>query len=184
MLFSISSGKKNKKGDSIKLLEWEDAKMVPWGIAMLIGGGLAIASSFQTSGLISWIGENINIDGVPIFIIVVLVVFLMVFLTEINSNTATTAVFLPVLAGLSKGAGIHPFLLMVPATIAASCAFMLPSGTGPNASVLASGKLSIPQMAKVGFGLNILAVVFITILVYLIILPVFGISMSPPLWIK
>ena len=184
LLFSISSGKKNKKGDSIKLLEWEDAKMVPWGIAMLIGGGLAIASSFQSSGLISWIGENINIDGVPIFIIVVLVVFLMVFLTEINSNTATTAVFLPVLAGLSKGAGIHPFLLMVPATIAASCAFMLPSGTGPNASVLASGKLSIPQMAKVGFGLNILAVVFITILVYLIILPVFGISMSPPLWIK
>ena len=184
LLFSISSGKKNKKGDSIKLLEWEDAKMVPWGIAMLIGGGLAIASSFQSSGLISWIGENINIDGVPIFIIVVLVVFLMVFLTEINSNTATTAVFLPVLAGLSKGAGIHPFLLMVPATIAASCAFMLPSGTGPNASVLASGKLSIPQMAKVGFGLNILVVAFITILVYLIILPAFGISDSPPSWVK
>ena len=158
--------------------------MVPWGIAMLIGGGLAIASSFQSSGLISWIGEKINIDGVPIFIIVVLVVFLMVFLTEINSNTATTAVFLPVLAGLSKGADIHPFFLMVPATIAASCAFMLPSGTGPNASVLASGKLSIPQMAKVGFGLNILAVAFITILVYLIILPVFGISDSAPPWVK
>ena len=105
-------------------------------------------------------------------------------LTEINSTTATTAVFLPVLAGLSKGADIHPFLLMVPATIAASCAFMLPSGTGPNASVLASGKLSIPQMAKVGFGLNILAVAFITILVYLIILPVFGISDSPPSWVK
>ena len=92
---------------------------------MLIGGGLAIASSFQSSGLISWIGENINIDGVPIFIIVVLVVFLMVFLTEINSNTATTAVFLPVLAELSKGAYIHLFLLTIPATIVASCALML-----------------------------------------------------------
>ena len=104
---------------------------------MLIGGELAIASSIQTSGLISWIGENINIDEVPIFIIVVLVVFLMVFLKEINSNTSTTA---------------------------ASCAFMLPLGTGPNASVLAGGKLSTPQMAKVGFGLNILAVAFITVL--------------------
>ena len=151
---------------------------------MMLPIGLAIASSFQISELISWIRENINIDGVPIFIIVVLVVFLMVFLTEINLNTANTAVFLPVLAGLSKGASIHPFLLMVLATIAASCAFMLSSETGPNASVLASGKLSIPQMAKVGLGLNILAVAFITILVYLIMLPVFGISDSLPLWIK
>ena len=182
LLFSISSGKKNNQGKTLRLLEWQDAKNVPWGIAMLIGGGLAIASSFRSSGLISWIGDNMNLDGVPIFLIVLLVVFSMVFLTEINSNTASTAIFLPVLAGLSKSGAFHPFLLMVPATIAASCAFMLPSGTGPNASVLASGKLSIPVMARAGFGLNILSIIVITVLIYTIILPVFGVSGSLPSW--
>ena len=182
-LFSISSGKTNKKGKTRRLLHWEDAKTVPWGIAMLIGGGLAIAASFKSSGLVSWIGENMKFEGIPVFFIVLFIVFSMVFLTEINSNTATTAVFLPVLAGFAKGGEIHPFLLMIPATIAASCAFMLPSGTGPNASILASGKLSIPQMARVGFGLNILSVIVITILIYFVILPFFGISSNLPAWV-
>jgi sodium-dependent dicarboxylate transporter 2/3/5 len=105
-------------------------------------------------------------------LIVIAVVAAMVFLTEINSNTATTAVFLPVLAGVSEAGNFHPFLLMVPATIAASCAFMLPSGTGPNASVLASGQLTIPQMAKAGFGLNLIAILFIFILFYFILSPI------------
>ena len=87
----------------------------------------------------------------------------MVFLTEINSNAASTAIFLPILAGVSKAGGYHPFLLMIPATIAASCAFMLPSGTGPNASILASGQLKIPQMAKAGLGLNLIAILLILI---------------------
>ena len=151
---------------------------------MLIGGGLAIASSFKSSGLVTWIGDAIELRGIPIFLIVITVVFLMVFLTEINSNTATTAVFLPVLAGLAKAGEFHPFLIMVPATIAASCAFMLPSGTGPNASILASGKLTIPEMAKAGFGLNLLSVIVITILVYAIVLPVFGVSSSLPTWAR
>ena len=100
----------------------------------------------------------------------------MVFLTEINSNTATTAVFLPVLAGVSVAGDFHPFLLMVPATIAASCAFMLPSGTGPNASVLSSGQLTIPQMARAGLGLNFLAIIFIVIIFYFILFPLMGIA--------
>ena len=109
----------------------------------------------------------------------------MVFLTEINSNTATTAVFLPVLAGLSKAGGFHPFLLMVPATIAASCAFMLPSGTGPNASVLASGQLTIPQMARAGFGLNIIVVVTLVVVLYGFIMPVLGLEgFTVPVWAK
>ncbi len=184
LLFAIPSGEHNKKGRAFRLLEWEDAKNVPWGIAMLIGGGLAIASSFKSSGLVTWIGDAIELSGIPIFLIVIMVVFLMVFLTEINSNTATTAVFLPVLAGLAKAGEFHPFLIMVPATIAASCAFMLPSGTGPNASILASGKLTIPEMAKAGFGLNLLSVIVITILVYAIVLPVFGVSSSLPTWAR
>ena len=107
----------------------------------------------------------------------------MVFLTEINSNTATTAIFLPVLAGLSKAGGFHPYLLMIPATIAASCAFMLPSGTGPNACVLASGHLSIPQMARAGFRLNLLVILVLVILLYFVILPIMDISSSVPSWI-
>ena len=174
-LFSIASGRKNNRGESFRLLEWEDAKTIPWGIAMLIGGGLAIASSFKHSGLITWIGQTLNIEDIPPLVIVLFVVTAMVFLTEINSNTATTAVFLPVLAGVSQAGGFHPFLLMVPATIAASCAFMLPSGTGPNASVLASGHLSIPIMAKAGFGLNILSIIAIILIFYFIIFPFNGI---------
>lgn len=176
VLFTLPSGRLNDQGKETRLLEWDDAKNVPWGIAVLIGGGLAIASSFKVSGLVQWIGENLDLTNIPIFVIVLIVVAAMVFLTEINSNTATTAIFLPVLAGMSKAGGFHPFLLMVPATIAASCAFMLPSGTGPNASVLASGQLSIPQMARAGLGLNLLSIVVILFILYAIILPFFDLT--------
>ena len=174
-LFSLSSGRKNKEGGVERLLEWKDAQDIPWAIGMLIGGGLAIASAFKSSGLVEWIGKNLILNDIPISLIVIAVVAAMVFLTEINSNTATTAVFLPVLAGVSDAGNFHPFLLMVPATIAASCAFMLPSGTGPNASVLASGQLTIPQMARAGFGLNVIAILFIFILFYLILFPIMNI---------
>jgi len=166
ILFALPSGQKNKNGKPIRLLEWEDAKTIPWGIGMLIGGGLAIASSFKSSGLIGWVGDTVNLGGISIFFILVLVVTFMIFLTEVNSNTATTAIFLPVLAGISIAGDFHPFLLMIPATFAASCAFMLPSGTGPNASVLSSGHLKIPQMARAGFGLNLLAILVIVVLFY------------------
>ena len=166
ILFALPSGQKNKNGKPIRLLEWEDAKTIPWGIGMLIGGGLAIASSFKSSGLIGWVGDTVNLGGISIFFILVLVVTFMIFLTEVNSNTATTAIFLPVLAGISIAGDFHPFLLMIPATFAASCAFMLPSGTGPNASVLSSGHLKIPQMARAGFGLNLLAILVIVALFY------------------
>ena len=166
ILFALPNGKINKKGKQVRLLEWEDAKTIPWGIGMLIGGGLAIASSFKSSGLIEWVGATIDLEGISIFLILVFVVTFMIFLTEVNSNTATTAIFLPVLAGISIAGDFHPYQLMIPATFAASCAFMLPSGTGPNASVLASGHLKIPQMARVGFGLNILAILLIVVLFY------------------
>ena len=181
-LFLLPSGRKDDEGRSIKLLEWKEAKEIPWGIAMMIGGGLAIASSFKSSGLISWVAGVINLEGIPILLVILIFVTAMVFITEINSNTASTAIFLPLLAGLSKAGGFHPYILMIPATIAASCAFMLPSGTGPNASVLSSGHLSIPQMAKVGLGLNILVIIFIVILLYFVILPIMDISSSVPSW--
>ena len=158
-----------------RLLEWDDAQDIPWAIAMLIGGGLAIASAFKSSGLVEWIGANLVLNDIPVFLIVVAVVTAMVFLTEINSNTATTAVFLPVLAGVSDAGNFHPFLLMVPATIAASCAFMLPSGTGPNASVLSQWPIIYSSNGRAGFGLNIVAIIFIFILFYFILFPLMGI---------
>ena len=173
-LFIIPSSRRDENGKKLRLLHWDEAKNIPWAIALLIGGGLAIATAFKSSGLVSWIGNTLSLEGIPIFFVVVFVVTAMVFLTEVNSNTATTAVFLPVLAGLSQAGDFHPFLLMVPATISASCAFMLPSGTGPNASVLASGLLSIPQMARAGFGLNIIAIIVISTLFYFIIFPIVG----------
>ena len=182
VLFALPSGRKNKAGKETRLLEWQDAKEIPWGIAMMIGGGLAIASSFKSSGVVEWMGDSMDLGGVPVLAVVALVVASVVFLTEIMSNAATTAVFLPVLAGISKAGEFHPYLLMVPATIAASCAFMLPSGTGPNASVLASGQLTIPQMARAGLGLNILSIVVIVTLLYFIILPFFNITSTPPAW--
>ncbi len=181
-LFSIPSGRKNEEGKETRLLEWEDAKEIPWALSMLIGGGLAIASSFRASGLINWIASTMSLEGIPILLVVLLVVTAMVFLTEINSNTATTAIFLPVLAGLAKAGGFHPYLLMIPATIAASCAFMLPSGTGPNACVLASGHLSIPQMARTGLRLNLLVIIVLVTLLYFVILPLLDITSSVPSW--
>ena len=111
VLFSLSSGRKNKEGEVERLLEWKDAQDIPWAIGMLIGGGLAIASAFKSSGLVAWIGKNLILNDIPISLIVIVVVAAMVFLTEINSNTATTAVFLPVLAGVSDAGNFHPFLL-------------------------------------------------------------------------
>ena len=183
LMFLIPNGLLNRNGEQKKLLDWDDAKTIPWGIAMLIGGGMAIAAAFRETGLIIWIGSNLELTGVSVFFILILAVTSMVFLTEINSNTATTAVFLPVLAGISKAGNFHPYLLMIPATIAASCAFMLPSGTGPNASILASGEVTIPTMAKCGFWLNIIAIIIIIFLLYFIIMPTFGINKTVPNWI-
>ena len=123
-----------------------------------------------------------ELSGVSVFRVLLLVVTGMVFLTEINSNTATTTVFLPILGGVSQAGHFHPYLLMIPATIVASCAFMLPSGTGPNASILASGQVTIPEMAKCGFWLNIFAIIVIVILLYFIIMPTFGINGIAPNW--
>ena len=183
-LFIIPTGISAANSDRRRLLEWKDAQSIPWGIPMLIGGGLAIAAAFRESGLVSWIGDSLDLSGISVLAVILIVVACMIFLTEINSNAATAAVFLPILAGLSKAGGFHPFLLMVPATIAASCAFMLPSGTGPNASILASGHVSIPTMAKCGFGLNLLAILIIVLLIYFVIIPVFGLSTDVPVWLN
>lgn len=168
------------------LLDWESAVKIPWGILLLFGGGLAVAREFQVTGLAGWMGSNLEVlKVVPILVAVIVVVLLVDFLTEVTSNTAITSIFMPILAATSIGMGVHPLLLMVAGTIAASLAFMLPVATPPNAVVFSSGYLTIPQMARTGFGMNIIGMIVTTAVVYVLAIPVFRITLTRlPEWVK
>jgi sodium-dependent dicarboxylate transporter 2/3/5 len=168
------------------LLDWESAVKIPWGILLLFGGGLALAYEFQVTGLAQWIASNMNaLRAVPILATVVVVVFTVDFLTEVTSNTAVTSIFMPILAATSIGMGVHPYLLMMAGTVAASLAFMLPVATPPNAVVFSSGYITLPQMARTGFGMNLLGMVVTTIIIYLVAIPVFRITLtSLPEWVR
>jgi sodium-dependent dicarboxylate transporter 2/3/5 len=168
----------------VALLDWEQAQRAPWGILLLFGGGFAIASGFEQSGLTHWVGSQLTVlQGVPVILIIAAVAFTMTFLTEMTSNTASTTMMLPILAATSQALGVNPLLLMLPATISASCAFMLPIGTPPNAIVFSSGRVSLAQMGRTGFLLNLITVVFVTCFVYLVVTRILGISLAgPPAW--
>jgi sodium-dependent dicarboxylate transporter 2/3/5 len=153
-----------------KLMYWEDAVKLPWGILLLFGGGLAIAAGFQSSGLANWIAEKmVQLDGFSIILILAVVVASVNFLTEITSNLATTAMLLPVLAPAAVILDVHPYMLMVGATLAASCAFMLPVATPPNAVVFGAKILKISDMVRVGILMNIISIIFITTVVYFLL---------------
>jgi len=171
-----------KKG--IFLLDWEQAKGVPWGILILFGGGIALAQGFQVTGLAAWIGHSLaGLKAVPLPLMVMSIALLIAMLTEVTSNTAIATIFMPIMAATAIGMGEHPFLLMITATIAASLAFMLPVATPPNAIVFGSGYLSIPQMFKAGFILDILGVIVTTIVIYALAIPIFGIVLRQlPAW--
>ncbi|HUH27344.1 DASS family sodium-coupled anion symporter [Gelidibacter sp.] len=165
VLFLIPA--KNKKQN---LMTWEDAVKLPWGILLLFGGGLAIASGFESSGLAVWIGNQMTtFAGLSTIILILLLIAAINFLTEITSNTATTAMLLPVLAPMAVIVDIHPFILMVGAAVAASCAFMLPVATPPNAVVFGSGYLRIPDMVSKGFVMNVISIVILTLFVYFLL---------------
>ncbi len=180
LLFMIPS-KKSKP-----LLTWKQASSVPWGVVMIVGGGYAIAESFKATGLAIWIGEHLSfISTLPLLLVLLVIVGLMIFITEINSNTATANIFLPVLATMAIAGNTNPLLLMIPATFACSFAFMLPSGTGTNTVIFASNRISIKQMAKCGLWLNLISVILVTLLMYLIAIPVLEIDPSIlPSWVQ
>ncbi len=168
------------------LLDWEWAIKIPWGILLLFGGGIALAAGFKSTGLAAWIGQNLGLfSRVPLIVMIMITCFMLTFLTEVTSNTATSTIFMPILAATAMAMGIHPFLLMIPATISASCAFMLPVATPPNAIVFGSGAVTIPEMAKVGLGLNLIGILIVTIITYLVAIPAFGIVLGTlPNWIR
>lgn len=150
-----------------KLLHWKEAERLPWGILLLFGGGLAIAQGFEASGLALWIGNLVGgWQGISILLLVALIVLMVNFLTEITSNLATTAMLLPVLVPVADSLGVNPYVLLVGATLSASCAFMLPVATPPNAVVFGSGYLRIPDMVRTGVVLNLISIVLITVLAY------------------
>ena len=162
ILFIINAKSKNKK-----ILEWKEAVKMPWGILLLFGGGMSLAKAFDVSGLAIWIGNQITAFGnFDLFLFLILLVTAINFLTEVTSNVATTAMLLPVIAPIALELDIHPFILMTAAAVSASCAFMLPVATPPNAIVFGSGYLRIPDMVKKGFLLNIISILIIVLMVY------------------
>jgi solute carrier family 13 (sodium-dependent dicarboxylate transporter), member 2/3/5 len=153
-------------------LEWDSAAQLPWGILVLFGGGLSLADAIQANGVGELLGAQVAaFAGVPTFVILVCVVTGIVFLTELTSNTATTAALVPILAALAPGLGIEPLELIVPAAVAASCAFMLPVATPPNAVVFGTGLVSAGAMARAGFWLNWIGVVLVTLFTYALAMP-------------
>lgn len=140
---------------------------MPWGILILLGGGLSLASAVKANGVTDFIGAQATVLAfLPPLLILLIIISAVVFLTEMTSNTATTATLVPILAAIAPSLNIHPYALIIPASIAASCAFMLPIATPPNAIVFGSGHITMPQMRKTGFWLNLLCLIIITLLSY------------------
>ncbi|MCA1780498.1 MAG: DASS family sodium-coupled anion symporter, partial [Xanthomonadaceae bacterium] len=161
------------------VLAWSDAQKLPWGVLVLFGGGLSLASGITDSGLAEAIGGLFRaLEGLHIVLLILLATAGVILLTEVTSNTATAAAFLPILASVAIGMGFDPLMLAVPAAIAASCAFMLPVATPPNAIVFGSGLIRIPQMARAGILVNLVMLLVITTLMYLLMGWVFGVSLD------
>lgn len=168
LMFLIPAGLKDKKGAT--LLNWDWAVKLPWGVLLLFGGGLSMAAAIETTGLSMWLGEGLSgLTTFHLFFLIGGLVTLVVFLTELTSNTATTAALLPVLGAIAFASGLDPILLAAPMALAASCAFMLPVATGPNAIVFSSGKVPIPQMSRAGFWVNIAAILVLSTMCYALV---------------
>lgn len=160
-----------KKGEF--LMQWSDTQRLPWGILILFGGGLSLARGMESSGLIQLIGDSIAGNDYSIFILISLLITTMLFMTELMSNVALTTIYIPVVIGIAQGLGIEPIGVAIPVTFAASCAFMMPVSTPPNAIVFASGRIEIKQMMKAGFILNIVSILILVLATFTIIKWVF-----------
>lgn len=157
-------------GDKKPIIEWKECINIPWGIILLFGGGMALAKGFSDTGLAEWIALQLGqMNGLSLFLLILILVASINFLTEITSNLATTAMLLPVLAPMAMAFDLHPYMIMVSVTIAASCAFMLPVATPPNAVVFGSGHLRIPDMMKAGVWMNLVSIVLVTLFTYFLL---------------
>ena len=161
------------------LLDWSTAVNIPWDVIILFGGGFALAAGFSRSGLTEWIAARLSIlQGADVGIVTAVVVLLVIFLTEITSNTATASLSLPIMAAIAEAMQVHPYGLMVAAAVAASFAFMMPVATPPNAIVYGSRYVSIPQMARIGFWVNIIGCVLVSLFILFVLPSVWGIDLG------
>lgn len=173
LLFLLPAG----AARGVRLLDWETAIKLPWGVLLLFGGGLALSSQFGSSGLTDYIGEQAErLGGVPVVLLIVVITAGVIFLTELTSNTATAATFLPVAGGVALGLDMDPMLLTIPVALAATCAFMLPVATPPNAVAYGSGYISIANMVKGGVWLNLIGIVLVPITMFTLMTWALGIS--------
>ncbi|MDZ7790057.1 MAG: DASS family sodium-coupled anion symporter [Xanthomonadales bacterium] len=162
------------------VLTWRDTSRLPWEVLILFGGGLSLAAGISNSGLAEWIGQAFDqLDGLSVVVLIALAVSAIIFLTEVTSNTATAAAFLPILGSVAVGMGLDPIVLAAPAAVAASCAFMLPVATPPNAIVYGSGRIAIPQMARAGLLINFAMIILITALMYALLGRAFSADLMP-----
>lgn len=162
-LFVIPSGNTTAQGDTERLLDWETAERIPWGMLLLFGAGITIATGFINSGLSNSIGETLeHLSTLPLLLMIAIICLAVTFLTEVTSNMATTTLLMPILAAAALGAGTDPALFMVPAAMSASCAFMLPVATPPNVITFATGRFSIQTMVREGVVLNLVGVAVIS----------------------
>ena len=179
LLFILPSKKSTIKNKLTKIVDWEDAMKLPWGILLLFGAGMALAQGFDSSGLAIWIGNQLTyLSDVPLVILLLILIASVNFLTEVTSNMATTAMLLPILVSLAVVLDLHPYYLLVSATLAASCAFMLPVATPPNTVVFGSGLLKIEDMFKKGLWLNLISIITLTFTIYYV-LPYFWDLVTP-----
>lgn len=183
LLFVIPCGR-NESGGRDFLMDWKTATRLPWDILLLFGGGFAIAAGFRETGLTTYVSESFaSLGGAPPFVLVVGTCLLMTFVTELTSNTATTQIMLPVIAGAAVSAfATNPLVLMLAATLSASCAFMMPVATPPNAIVFASGHVKMSDMVRTGIVLNLVCAVVVAVGVYFYALPFLGASVEMPAW--
>src|SRR5690625_4560156 len=176
LLFLLPAGAQR----GVRLLDWEAAVKLPWGVLLLFGGGLALSAQFTDSGLTEWIGEvTADLGGLPVVLIVVIAAAGILFLTELTSNTATAATFLPEATAVATGIGLDSMLLAIPVAIAATCAFRLPVATPPNAIEYGSGYESIPQMARAGIWLTLIGIVLISMATLALAVWVFDLTYCP-----
>lgn len=159
LLFLVPAGTEQKEA----LLDWRSAERIPWGVLLLFGGGLSLAAAITASGLGDWLGDHLSsLTTLPLFLLIGALVAFVIFFTEVASNVATASALMPVIGAVAAASALDPLYMALPVAIAASSAFMLPMATGPNAIAYSSGAISIPRMARIGFLLNIVAVVAIT----------------------
>ena len=175
LLFFISAG----DGSGQRIMDWKACSGLPWDVLLLFGGGLSLAGRIQSTGLSVWLGEKAeSLGGLPVVLLIAVLALGILLLTEMTSNTATAAAFLPVMAAVAVQLGLNPMLLLVPTALAANCAYMMPVGTPPNAIVYGSGRIALPDMVRAGVWLNLLLIPIIVIILFLLGPIVLGIQID------